>query len=304
VKRGTIFLISVCLACTLSGRVPPQAVAQSTEYQVFLPMVARADRYSFLVAGHTYGLPGVDNPGLHPPFRALFPQINADRLSFGVLTGDIVVEGTADDWDEVDAELAELLFPVYLAVGNHDVSNRALFVSRYGPTYYSFAYHGDLFIVLDGELDACNISGEQMAFLREALDGSEARNVFVFVHKLIWVVDGTPYYVLRARLNGPGGYDFQGNFWTEVEPLLSDLNAQVYIVAGDVGAPWAMPLFYERYENIHLVASGMGGSEEENFLIFEVDRSGVQIRARRLDGQPLNRGTIEAYDLAYYGGVE
>ena len=27
------------------------------------------------------------------------------------------------------------------------------------------------------------------------------------------------------------------------KPLLSDLNAQVYVVAGDVGAPWAMPLF-------------------------------------------------------------
>ena len=86
----------------------------------------------------------------------------------------------------------------YLAVKTPDVSNRALFVSRYGPTYYSFAYHGDLFIVLDGELDACNISVSGSAFLREALDGSEARNVFVFVHKLIWVVDGTPYYVLRA----------------------------------------------------------------------------------------------------------
>jgi hypothetical protein len=256
------------------------------------------------VAGHTYGLPEVDNPGLHPPFRALFSQVNANRLSFGVLTGDIVLDSTAEDWDEVDVELAELLFPVYFVVGNHDVSNRTLFVSRYGPTYYSFTYHEDLFIVLDGELDACNISGDQIAFLREALEGSAARNVFVFVHKLIWVVEGTPYYVLRPGLNGPRGYDFQGNFWTEVEPLLSDLEAQIYIVAGDVGVPWAMPLFYEGYENVHLVASGMGGSEEENFLIFDVGPGSVQIRAWRLDGQPLNRGAIEAYDLAYYGGVE
>ena len=303
-KLRTIILLGAFLACTFSGRVPPQAVAQSTEFPIFLPMVVKADRYSFLVAGHTYGVPGVDSLGLHPPFRALFPQVNANHLSFGVFTGDIVTEGTAERWDEVDAELAELLFPVHFGVGNHDVSNRALFVSRYGPTYYSFTYHEDLFIVLDGELDVCNISGEQMVFLREELNGSEARNVFVFVHKLLWVVEGTPYYVLRAGLNGPGGYDFQGNFWTDVEPLLSGLDAQVYIVAGDVGVPWAMPLFHEGYENIHLVASGMGGSEEENFLIFEVDSSSVQIHAWRLDGQPLNRGTIEAYDLAYYGGVE
>jgi hypothetical protein len=50
----------------------------------------------------------------------------------------------------------------------------------------------------------------------------------------------------------------------------------------------------------HLVASGMGGAEEENFLIFDVGPTGVQIQVQRLDGQPLKRGTIEAYDLAYY----
>ena len=303
-KRRAIFLIGVYLVCTLSGRFSPRALSQSTERKVLLPLVISASRYSFLVAGHTYGVPGSDDLGLHPPFKALFPQINANSLSFGVLTGDVVVEGTIARWDGVDADLAQLFFPVFFAVGNHDMSNRELFVARYGPTYYSFEYHGDLFIVLDGELDACNVSGDQMAFLQEVLGSSKARNVFLFVHKLIWVIEGTPYYVLRAQLNGSRDYDFQGNFWTEVEPLLRGLNAQVYVVAGDIGVPWAMPLFYEQDGNLHLVASGMGGSEEENFLIFDVDPEGVQIRARRLDGQPLNRGTIEAYDLAYNSGVQ
>lgn len=215
-----------------------------------------------------------------------------------------MIGSTLTDWNEVDADLAELASPVYFVVGNHDMSNRDLFVSRYGPTWYSFEHRGDLFVILDGELDPCNITGTQISFLQNAIGATGARNVFVFVHKLIWVTEDTPYYVLRSRINGSGGYNFQSNFWTDVEPLLRDLDAQVYVIAGDVGVTWAMPVFYECYENVHLVASGMGGAEEENFLLFDVGPAGVQIQVQRLDGQPLKRWTIEAYDLAYYGNSE
>jgi hypothetical protein len=48
----------------------------------------------------------------------------------------------------------------------------------------------------------------------------------------------------------------------------------------------------------------MGGSEEENFLVFYVYPDSVQIQVQRLDGQPLNRETIEAYNLAYYRNAQ
>lgn len=299
-KGRTVVLISICLIWVLLSYFSPRSVSGSNEYQVYLPIVVGQKQYTFLVAGHTYGVPGVNNPGFHPPFKAMFPQLNSRDLDFGVLTGDMVIWSTPTDWDEVDADLVELAFPVHFAVGNHDVSNRELFVSRYGPTFYSFEYQGDLFIVLDGELGPCDISGEQMLFLQNTLDGSEAQNVFVFVHKLIWVTEGTPYYVLRSKLNSSIGYDFQANFWTEVEPLLHELDAQVYVLAGDVGVSWAMSVFFEQYANIHLIANGMGGSEEESVLIFDVDSDGVQIEVLRLDGQPLNQGVLQDYNLAYY----
>jgi hypothetical protein len=105
---------------------------------------------------------------------------------------------------------------------------------------------------------------------------------------------------LHNKINNSQGYDYQSNFWTEVEPLLHSLNAQVFLIAGDVGVTYAMPLFYESYDNVTLIASGMGGAIEENFLIFDVDCQGVQIQERRLDDQPLSRGAIEAYNLDYY----
>jgi hypothetical protein len=85
-------------------------------------------------------------------------------------------------------------------------------------------------------------------------------------------------------------------------PLFRATEAQVYVIAGDVGVTWAMPLFYERDGNIHLIASGMGGSEEENFLIFDVGSNpdDVQIRVQRLDGKAPSQGTIRAYNLEYY----
>jgi hypothetical protein len=278
--------------------------ADSDDYQVFLPRVAGASPYSFFVAGHTYGVPNVDNPGVHPPFKALFPQINSLQMDFGVFTGDIVIWSTPTNWDEIDEDLIDLEPPVYFAVGNHDMTDRDLFVSRYGSTYYSFEFEQDLFIVLDGELDPCSITGEQMAFLQDVLSANDAQRVFVFVHKLIWVTEDTPYYVLRDKINSFKGYNSHSNFWTDVEPLLRGLDAQVYVVAGDVGVTWAMSTFYENYENIHLIASGMGGSEEENFLVFYVYPDSVQIQVQRLDGQPLNRETIEAYNLAYYRNAQ
>lgn len=303
-KRRALWLLGACLAVGFVGfaglwlaKLLPDLSGEQR------PPVSSADpeRYSFFVAGHVYGTPGVNNPGVHPPFKARFPEINSQGTDLGFWTGDTVITSTPTDWDEIDADLAAITAPTHLIVGNHDMTNRELFVSRYGPTYYSFEHQGDLFIALDSELDPSNISGEQMTFLRDAVRSTTAQNIFILVHRLLWVSEGTPYYKLKSGLNSAKGYNFRANFWTEVEPLLRTLDAQVYVIAGDVGVTWAMSLFYEHYDNMHLVASGMGGSEEENYLIFTVGPDGVQVQAQRLDGQPLNRGAVTAYNLAAYG---
>ena len=62
--------------------------------------------YSFFVAGHTYGKPGVDNIGFHPPFREKLDFIKQyPTLQFGVLTGDIVWTSTEQNWDEIDDDI-------------------------------------------------------------------------------------------------------------------------------------------------------------------------------------------------------
>jgi len=228
--------------------------------------------YSFFVAGHTYGQPGIKN-GLHPPFKEKFEYIrNRPEIKFGVFTGDIVAANpTAEDWDKVDIDIKNLGLPVYFAVGNHDMEDRGLFESRYGDTYYSFSFQNDLFVVLDPNIDGWNISGEQMEFLKETLDENKGNtdNIFVYFHQLLWWKNNSIY--TNYRPNSFEGKADTINFWSEVEPLFKNLQNQVFMFAGDVGAAnWAADFMYDKYGNISLIASGMGEGDGDNFVVANV----------------------------------
>jgi len=228
--------------------------------------------YSFFVAGHPYGTPGVDNIGVHPPFKAKFGYIqNRDEIQFGVFTGDIVISGTVQNWDEIDVDVEELGLPVYFAVGNHDMTNRALYESRYGSTYYFFIHENDLIIILDPNIDHWNISGDQLVFLQNVLEqnSSNVDNIFVFFHQLLWREDNNIYQDLIP--NSYAGRANTINFWSVVEPLFNALPNEVYMFCGDLGAgTWSSNLAYDHFENISLIGSGMGDINGENFIVVNV----------------------------------
>jgi len=257
--------------------------------------------YSFFVAGHTYGKPGVDNGGLHPPFKDKYEFIRKDEhIDFGVLTGDIVLRGSSKNWDEVDTDIALLERPVHFAVGNHDMTDRALYESRYGRTYSSFIHKGDLCIILDPNLDHWNISGEQLKFLKETLnrEHENVTNIFVFFHQALWWTADNKYK--KLKLNSLQGRAESVNFWTQLEPLFSALPNKVYMFAGDVGAnPTGSEFMYDAYDNITLIASGMGGERRDNFIIADVKKDKtVSFRLIALNGENVNAlGKLESYVL-------
>lgn len=274
-----------------------------------LPDAATID-YSFFVAGHTYGKPGVDNKGLHPPFVQKFSLIQNDsNVRFGLLTGDVVWTGTEKNWDEVAAQLSVLAIPIHIAPGNHDLkgaggsldAGRNLFTNRFGSTYYSFVYQKDLFILLDPNESNWNITGAQLDFLRNILESQAEQvvNIFVFFHQVLWWDANNQYRNLW--INTKEGRADHINFWTEVEPLFNRLNNNVYLFAGDVGAHQSGDeFFYHHYDNIHLIASGMGGEQRDNFLIVERLKSGkVRLRLIALNcGEDIDcLGKLEDYQL-------
>lgn len=244
---------------------------------IFLGLTTHAQSdsalYSFFVAGHTYGSPGIDNEGFHPPFKQKFDYIQSrPEIEFGVLTGDIVSSNpNEEDWDEIDADIDSLGLPVYFAVGNHDMENRPLYESRYGITYYYFSYQNDLFIVLDPNLDEWNISGLQLQFLQDIIseNATSADNIYVFFHQILWRESDNQFnYIFFNSIEGRAD---SINFWSELMPVFQDLSNEVIMFAGDLGASWSSDVTYDHFDNITLIASGMGDEEGENFIVVNVN---------------------------------
>lgn len=229
--------------------------------------------YSFFIAGHTYGAAGVNNPGLHPPFIEKFEYIQSrEEIKFGVFTGDIVVDPSAEDWDEVDADIDSLGLPIYFSVGNHDMIDRPLFESRYGDTYFHFIYENDLFIILDPNLDEWNISGDQLVFLENVVDSNAqfVDNIFVFFHQILWWENDNLYEDITP--NSFSGRADTINFWSEIEPIFNVLPNQVVFCSGDFGAAyWSDDFMYDTYSNITFIGSGMGEGVGDNIVVINID---------------------------------
>ena len=250
-----------------------------------------SNAYSFFVAGHTYGKPGIDNIGFHPPFRKNFNLINTDKLmQFGILTGDIVWQSTEKNWNEIDQDLKLLKHPVYFSVGNHDIQNLELYKSRYGNTFKSFIHNSDLFIILDPNIDNWNISGDQLLFLKNTLESNHfnVENIFVFFHQLLWWEKDNLYK--NVKMNSLDERAVTINFWSEIEPLFKAIENKVYMFAGDVGAfDNGSEFMYHTYSNITFIASGMGGGLRDNMIFVDINEDKtVSFRLISLNGGNIN----------------
>lgn len=257
--------------------------------------------YSFFVAGHTYGKPRVDNVGFHPPFKKKFNLINNDMsIEFGVLTGDIVKTSTEKNWNEIDQDLNLIIHPVYFSVGNHDIDNLELYLSRYGNTYKSFIHNSDLFIILDPNIDKWNISGDQLLFLKSTLEKNHFNvdNIFVFFHQLLWWDEDNLYK--NVKMNSTDGRADSINFWNEIIPLFISIKNKIYMFAGDVGAfNNGSEFMYHSYSNITFIASGMGGEVRDNIVFVDINEDKtVSFRLIALNGDNINSlGSLTDYEL-------
>jgi len=93
-------------------------------------------------------------------FEIAMQQINLLQPEFVINVGDLI-EGYSDqpaelntEWDQIDSTLNVLDAPFFRTAGNHDIANKtaqAVWLERYGATYYDFVYQNVLFLVLDSE---------------------------------------------------------------------------------------------------------------------------------------------------------
>ncbi len=229
--------------------------------------------YSFVIAGHTYGKPYVNNIGFHPPYKTKLQEyMLTSKVDFGFLLGDIVWLPTDKDWDEIDKDIDSIGIPFYLVCGNHEMKDSVMFVNRYGPTYYHFTKNHDLFIVLNPNISSWNIDGRQLQELKQILSkySKKTDNIFVFTHQLLWWDYDNKYSDIT--LNSLEDRDENLNFWSEIEPLFHELDNNVVFCAGDIGATEkASDYMFDQYDNITFIASGMGEGNGDNFVVIKVD---------------------------------
>jgi len=269
-----------------------ELIAQSNNY------------YSIIVAGHAYGSHTGINIGLHPIFLERLNSEFDSTLSFFVLTGDIVNNSTEESWQQVETEMEFFSLPYYYVMGNHDNNSIGynVFNQKFGNDYYAFDHGKDRFIILNSTEQDRSISANQFEFLKNemAKDG-EIENVFIFFHEVLWNSHKKYKGVKsnsRSRYNQMVNYS---NYWSDIHPFLEQQsNKNIFVIAGDVaGNTDAVPAFYDQWDHITLIASGMGEVEDENYLKIKIyENSNVELCLI-----PLNK-TVAIKELSFYAVPE
>ncbi|KYC45327.1 MAG: cyclic 3',5'-adenosine monophosphate phosphodiesterase [Candidatus Methanofastidiosum methylothiophilum] len=113
-------------------------------------------------------------------FRNIMENIDSKDLSFVIHLGDFVIHEENKYFDEFEEIIRKYDTPVYTVIGNHDgdVMGGSLYERYYGDRFYSFAYMGTKFIILDNSIGLLN--QENLSFLENELkfDGKK----LVFLH--------------------------------------------------------------------------------------------------------------------------
>jgi len=222
-----------------------------------------------LVGGHLYG-DSQKSESLAATFVAAIDELATADIDLMICCGDTFRFSSDACFEQTTAKLSKLPFPVFHAVGNHDVAVRSAYVQRFGETYGAFVHAGCAFVLLDTEVVPWQIEGEQLQFLSEVLVGSNA-------------LDG---------LTGPN------RFAADVLPLLTSAASlkPVYWCGGDIGLAHTLPAFFDHdaQSGVTFLATGLGDDPRDAVIEVEVVGGDVHLRLRSLrDGVP--------GDLADYG---
>jgi predicted phosphodiesterase len=168
--------------------VDPTAAAPSA------PTVGNLDNYVFVVISDTHFVAEADPPAA----GRLSAFLSSEGAEFVIVPGDLADAGLPEEYARYAAWTADLDldgFPVYSAIGNHDLYNGgwSTFRQTVGASYYSFVIGTRSFYVLDSGNGT--LGREQIAMLRDAFAGDLNPKVVV-THYPLYDGDDSQYYEL------------------------------------------------------------------------------------------------------------
>ncbi len=163
--------------------------------------LAPAADFEFVVIGDTR--PRLESESFRP-FESLIAKINVQQPALVVNVGDLIygygTTGKERQWDNYQAVIKTIQAPYHQLPGNHDTHSKAarkIYGQRFGVFYQSFDYGDCHFVLLDNsEQERWGYLGPvQLAWLRNDLQQTPARQVFVFLHFPVWEPERvTPEY--------------------------------------------------------------------------------------------------------------
>ena len=270
-----------------------------------IPLIdQKTDNYSFLIVGHAYGSPKLKN-SLYPTSSLLngINKINESGAKFMVLLGDNYWKSDSIRISNFkNSFLSKVKLPVFNAVGNHDLWGDIKYEHHFGKTFYSFNYQNDFFIILNSEM----YFQEQIEFLKyqlKKIKGNQSlKRLFLFTHKLLFVIDDQKFVNILNRINSKEGYDTKSRFSASLKDFVKNVNLPTVWFAGDIGMENSLPLFYD-YDpklKIEYVATGLGGIQTDNMLVALIDTFSYKpsYQALSLTGKSLN--ALKNYNIKYW----
>lgn len=237
---------------------------------------------TILAGGHLYGSPyNAGTPLISSTVQNNIDTINSSQADLFFSLGDMTYLPSMESVQGLrDILLDRVTVPLFNAVGNHDLKNgRTFYQNNFGQTYYSFEYGSLQIVVLDTVISHCYIEGHQLdmlnSVLEDTLQNNNIRNIFIFVHKLIFLEDED----LMGRANGM--CDYGSNFSQIRDDILIpfSLEKPIYIFAGDVGAFGGnLSPFCYRYpdSNLSTIAVGVGDGVDDALLKIVVEGDEVK----------------------------
>jgi len=201
-----------------------------------------------IIGDRTGGYP----EGLKYLERAVY-EINQLNPDFVVHIGDKVQGYTRDqsqwlrEYEEFMPYMDKLNAPWYAVAGNHDVFSpiwdtndrtyEELYKKYFGPIRYSFDYKNAHFVFLytdDAMTSVPDMSEEQVEWLRNDLEATDSKNIFVFLHKPVWRYDTKNWDATHAVIKEfPVKAVIAGHFHTYQKDM--NLDGIQYYVMGPTG---------------------------------------------------------------------
>ena len=261
--------------------------------------ISNDDNYSFIAAGHLYGSPTINSAFPSANILGMIDEINQMNCSFFISLGDNFRETDKIQIDNYIKSFSDKIhIPIFNAVGNHDLTNRIEYESIFGKTYYDFQYKSELYIFLDSELDAPNISELQLQYFMELINEvsqkPSIKNIFIFSHKLLWTINNPRYDIVYENVNPrtKRGYDKNSNVNHLIISLLTTIQKEknVYWLSGDLGSNGTLPLFFDKdpLTGITYIGTGIGDTMEDLILKVDIKNSNVSFMPIRLsDNNPI-----------------